>query len=116
MLLTFFGAFIITAASEVYLSHKHTHTHAHTCTHTHTLTNSPLPQATFCCDLGWFYRLVHIAVGGMCLCGVVIVMLMVEGRMVRFLEERLSARTARIIRTVRTRVSHYHGDKTKKDN
>uniref|UniRef100_A0A8C9SYL4 Protein RFT1 homolog n=1 Tax=Scleropages formosus TaxID=113540 RepID=A0A8C9SYL4_SCLFO len=53
---------------------------------------SCLSEATFCCDRGWLFRLVHVAVGAGCLLGVLASVLLSETRLVRFLHAQLLSR------------------------
>ncbi|XP_048878504.1 protein RFT1 homolog isoform X1 [Brienomyrus brachyistius] len=46
-------------------------------------------ESTLCCDGGWLLRLAHVAVGGACLLGVLITILLAETRLVHFILTRL---------------------------
>uniref|UniRef100_A0A671QNZ2 Protein RFT1 homolog n=1 Tax=Sinocyclocheilus anshuiensis TaxID=1608454 RepID=A0A671QNZ2_9TELE len=43
----------------------------------------------FCCDGGWLLRLIHVAVGAVCLLGVVITVFLTETRLVQFVRTQL---------------------------
>ncbi|XP_016384527.1 protein RFT1 homolog isoform X2 [Sinocyclocheilus rhinocerous] len=46
-------------------------------------------ESMFCCDGGWLLRLVHVAVGAVCLLGVVVTAFFTETRLVQFVRTRL---------------------------
>ena len=52
----------------------------------------------FCCDLGWPLRLLHICVGVVCVCAVLLVVTVWEGELCSFLGDRLPARLGAGIR------------------
>jgi len=43
----------------------------------------------FCCDGGWLLRLVHVAVGAVCLLSVVITIFLTETKLVQFVKTQL---------------------------
>lgn len=49
-------------------------------------------EGVFCCDGGWLLRLVHIAVGAVCLLGVIAVAIVTERRLVEFIKSQLLPR------------------------
>ncbi|XP_063071284.1 protein RFT1 homolog [Engraulis encrasicolus] len=51
-----------------------------------------LSESVFCCDGGWLLRLVHIAVGGACLLGVMATVFVTETRLVNFIRSQLLPR------------------------
>ena len=46
----------------------------------------------FCCDGGWLLWLVHVAVGGGCLLGVIATAFVTETRLVEFIKSQLLPR------------------------
>ncbi|KAJ3602724.1 hypothetical protein NHX12_030473 [Muraenolepis orangiensis] len=48
-----------------------------------------LSERVFCCDGGWLLRLVHIAVGALCLLCVLVTVLLTETRLVHFVKTQL---------------------------
>uniref|UniRef100_A0A8C1KXP7 Protein RFT1 homolog n=1 Tax=Cyprinus carpio TaxID=7962 RepID=A0A8C1KXP7_CYPCA len=46
-------------------------------------------ESMFCCDGGWLLRLVHVAVGAVCLLGVVVTVFFTETRLVQFVRTQL---------------------------
>ena len=60
------------------------------------------PQAILCCDSGWLFRLLHVVVGTVCLCVVVLVTVLVERRLCLFLMDRLPARVGGAMRRLST--------------
>ncbi len=46
-------------------------------------------QSMLCCDGGWLLRLVHVAVGAVCLLGVLITVFLTETRLVQFVRTQL---------------------------
>ncbi|XP_030632458.1 protein RFT1 homolog [Chanos chanos] len=46
-------------------------------------------EGMFCCDDGWLLRLVHVAVGAVCLLGVVVTVIFTETRLVQFIRTQL---------------------------
>ncbi|XP_075997152.1 man(5)GlcNAc(2)-PP-dolichol translocation protein RFT1 [Genypterus blacodes] len=48
-----------------------------------------LSQAVFCCDSGWLFRLVHVAVGAACLAFVLAAVVLTETRLVLFVRTQL---------------------------
>lgn len=44
-------------------------------------------EARLCCDLGWYYRILHIGVGGVCLLIVAILVYIKEKTLVNFMLE-----------------------------
>ncbi|KAK2862197.1 hypothetical protein Q5P01_001730 [Channa striata] len=46
-------------------------------------------EIVFCCDSGWLMRLVHIAVGAVCLLGVLVAVLLTETSLIRFVRTQL---------------------------
>ncbi|KAG7283212.1 hypothetical protein CRUP_004954 [Coryphaenoides rupestris] len=51
-----------------------------------------LSEGLFCCDGGWLLRLAHVAVGALCLLGVLATALLTETRLVHFVRTRLLPR------------------------
>ncbi|XP_026161991.1 protein RFT1 homolog [Mastacembelus armatus] len=51
-----------------------------------------LSESVFCCDSGWFLRLVHIGVGAVCLLGVLAAVLLTETHLVQFVRTQLLPR------------------------
>ncbi|KAJ8408147.1 hypothetical protein AAFF_G00263750 [Aldrovandia affinis] len=51
-----------------------------------------LSQSMFCCDRGWFFRLVHVGVGALCLLGVFATVLLTETHLVHFIRTQLMSR------------------------
>lgn len=51
-----------------------------------------LSETVFCCDHGWVFRLVHIAVGGVCLCVVLVTVYFTETRLIEFVKAQLLPR------------------------
>ena len=47
------------------------------------------PQSVFCCSSGWPLRLVHVAVGAVCLSGVLLTVLFTETQLVAFVRTQL---------------------------
>ncbi|KAM6981293.1 man(5)GlcNAc(2)-PP-dolichol translocation protein RFT1 [Aplochiton taeniatus] len=48
-----------------------------------------LSEGVFCCDGGWLLRLVHIAVGAVCLLGVLVTVLLSETELIQFVRTQL---------------------------
>uniref|UniRef100_A0A7N8WTM9 Protein RFT1 homolog n=1 Tax=Mastacembelus armatus TaxID=205130 RepID=A0A7N8WTM9_9TELE len=57
-----------------------------------TLAVSAGVTSVFCCDSGWFLRLVHIGVGAVCLLGVLAAVLLTETHLVQFVRTQLLPR------------------------
>lgn len=51
-----------------------------------------LSEVVFCCDRGWLFRLVHVTVGGVCLCVVLITVYFTETQMIQFVKTQLLPR------------------------
>ncbi|XP_028302882.1 protein RFT1 homolog [Gouania willdenowi] len=54
--------------------------------------STAMSEAVFCCDSGWFLRLLHVAVGAVCLLGVIVAILLTETRLVQFVRTQLLPR------------------------
>uniref|UniRef100_A0A8C6U6E9 Protein RFT1 homolog n=1 Tax=Neogobius melanostomus TaxID=47308 RepID=A0A8C6U6E9_9GOBI len=49
-----------------------------------------LSEFAFCCSHGWLFRLIHVAVGGVCLCFVLVTVYVTETQLVHFVQTQLS--------------------------
>ncbi|KAK7915400.1 hypothetical protein WMY93_011161 [Mugilogobius chulae] len=51
-----------------------------------------LSEFAFCCDRGWVFRLLHVSVGGVCLCFVLLTVYITETALVQFVQTQLLPR------------------------
>ena len=51
----------------------------------------------FCCSYGYYYRLIHILIGLVCLAGVLLTILIMESELCTFIIERLPTRIASVV-------------------
>lgn len=51
-----------------------------------------LSEFAFCCSRGWLFRLIHVAVGGVCLCFVLVTVYVTETQLVQFVQTQLLPR------------------------
>ncbi|XP_055019090.1 protein RFT1 homolog [Boleophthalmus pectinirostris] len=51
-----------------------------------------LSEFAFCCERGWFFRLLHVSVGGVCLCFVFLTVYVTETRLIQFVQTQLLPR------------------------